>query len=83
LDVLENHAGSATGSQTGSTNNLKQDFFEAFANYLANVTLHFEKDFNITFDSIAPLNEAGNGSRQFQSFFFSFVIFSSVREYRF
>lgn len=54
-------SGSSTGSATGTTDNLRQDQYGAFADYLANVTAHFHTNWNVTFDSVTPLNEAANG----------------------
>jgi len=54
-------SGSATGSKSGTTDNLRGEDFKPFAAYLANVTAHFAAVWNTTFDSVTPLNEAANG----------------------
>eukprot|EP00037_Helgoeca_nana_P011248 m.100804 g.100804 ORF g.100804 m.100804 type:complete len:238 (+) comp20704_c0_seq3:786-1499(+) len=54
-------SGSSTGSKSGSTDNLKDTEYGAFAEYLANVTAHFHASWNTTFDAVTPINEAANG----------------------
>jgi O-glycosyl hydrolase len=49
--------GSVTGSKNGKTDNLRADQFDAFADYLARVCQHFHSAWNVTFDSVTPLNE--------------------------
>ena len=50
-------SGSVTGSKTGKTDNLRADQFDAFAAYLARVCQQFHSVWNVTFDSVTPLNE--------------------------
>ena len=54
-------SGTATGSANGTTDNLRADHFDAFAEYLGQVAHHFKTEWGITFDSVAPLNEAAGG----------------------
>lgn len=50
------NSGCTSGAEDGK-NNLKKDYFDDFANYLAEVTFHFKKDLGITFSSISAMNE--------------------------
>jgi O-glycosyl hydrolase len=50
-------SGSVTGNHDGTKDNLKPSQFEAFATYLAAVCQHFHTSFNVTFDTVTPLNE--------------------------
>jgi O-glycosyl hydrolase len=54
-------SGSVTGNKDGTKDNLKADSFSDFATHLATVTQHFHTQWNITFDSITPLNEPVTG----------------------
>ena len=54
-------SGSVTGNKDGTKDNLKAGSFDDFAQHLATVTAHFHHDFNITFDSVTPLNEPVTG----------------------
>jgi O-glycosyl hydrolase len=49
-------SGCASGSSDGS-NNLKDDSYDEFAEYLTEVTLHYRDAFGITFRTLEPLNE--------------------------
>jgi O-glycosyl hydrolase len=49
-------SGCASGSSDGS-NNLKDDSYEAFADYLTEVVKHFKETWGITFRTLEPLNE--------------------------
>ena len=59
----------ASGSSDGS-NNLKDDSYDAFADYLTEVVLHYRDEFGITFRTLEPLNEPNanwwksNGSQE-------------------
>ena len=49
-------SGCASGNTDGS-NNLKDDSYDAFANYLTEVVKHFRDSWGITFRTLEPLNE--------------------------
>ncbi|HWA77008.1 MAG TPA: glycoside hydrolase [Polyangiaceae bacterium] len=49
-------SGCAAGSSDGS-NNLKDDQYDAFADYLTEVVKHYKDTFGITFRTLEPLNE--------------------------
>ena len=49
-------SGCASGSTDGS-NNLKDDSYDAFADYLTEVVKHYRDSFGITFRTLEPLNE--------------------------
>jgi len=49
-------SGCASGSTDGS-NNLKDDSYDAFAEYLTEVVKHFRDSWGITFRTLEPLNE--------------------------
>ncbi|MEN1987662.1 glycoside hydrolase [Paenibacillus sp. ES5-4] len=49
-------SGSVTGAEDGS-NNLKEDQYDAFADYLTEVVKHFRDEWGITFRTLDPLNE--------------------------
>ncbi|OUM62286.1 glycoside hydrolase family 30 protein, partial [Piromyces sp. E2] len=51
------NSGCSTGNFDAWEDNLKEDAYPAFAKYLADVVEHFHTDWNITFQSITPLNE--------------------------
>jgi len=51
------NSGCSTGNFDAWEDNLKQDAYPAFAKYLADVTEHFHTEWNVTFQSITPLNE--------------------------
>lgn len=50
-------SGCSTGNTDAGKNNLKDDQYTAFAEYLAEVCDHFEKDWGVTVQSIDPMNE--------------------------
>lgn len=62
-------SGCASGSSDGA-NNLKDDSYEAFADYLTEVVKHFKETWGITFRTLEPLNEPNanwwksNGSQE-------------------
>ena len=49
-------SGCASGSSDGS-NNLKDDAYDAFADYLTEVVKHYRDELGITFRTLEPLNE--------------------------
>jgi O-glycosyl hydrolase len=49
-------SGCASGNTDGS-NNLKDDSYDAFADYLTEVVKHYRDTFSITFRTLEPLNE--------------------------
>jgi O-glycosyl hydrolase len=49
-------SGCAAGSSDGS-NNLKDDAYDAFADYLTEVVKHFRDEWGVTFRTLEPLNE--------------------------
>ncbi|MFT4143908.1 MAG: glycoside hydrolase [Mobilitalea sp.] len=53
-------SGCTSGAVDGK-NNLKEDYFDDFANYLADVTLHFKNNLGVTFSSISAMNEPLSG----------------------
>jgi O-glycosyl hydrolase len=48
---------SGCASGNGGNNNLKSDYYDDFADYLAEVVLHFRDVWGISFRSLEPLNE--------------------------
>jgi len=62
-------SGCASGSSDGS-NNLKDDSYDAFADYLTEVVQHYRDELGITFRTLEPLNEPNanwwksNGSQE-------------------
>ncbi len=62
-------SGCASGSDNGS-NNLKQDSYGDFANYLTEVVKHYRDEYGIVFRTLEPLNEPNanwwqaNGSQE-------------------
>jgi O-glycosyl hydrolase len=50
-------SGTVSGSTDGSSNNLKDDQYDEFADYLTEVVKHFRDSWGITFDTLTPLNE--------------------------
>ena len=51
------NSGCSSGAKTSSQNNLRDDKYTDFAEYLAEVTAHYEKDWGIHVQSITPMNE--------------------------
>lgn len=47
----------AAGSTTGLSNNLYDDAYDEFAEYITEVVKHFKNTWGITFRTVAPLNE--------------------------
>ena len=53
-------SGCVSGSNDGS-DNLKEDYFDDFADYLSEVALHFKTDWGLTFRTVEPFNEPSAG----------------------
>ena len=51
------NSGCASGSDGGWANNLKDEHYDGFADYLTEVVKHFKEKENIVFDYLEPLNE--------------------------
>ena len=51
------NSGCSSGAETSSKNNLRDDKYTDFAEYLAEVTAHYENDWGIHVQSITPMNE--------------------------
>ena len=50
-------SGCSSGAVTPAANNLRDDAYDAFAQYLADVSEHFSSEWNIRFQSLSPMNE--------------------------
>ncbi len=50
-------SGCSSGNVNASMNNLKDDQYEAFADYLATVSKEYRTRWNISFQSLSPMNE--------------------------
>ncbi|MCR5718582.1 MAG: discoidin domain-containing protein [Oscillospiraceae bacterium] len=50
-------SGCSSGGDNPGANNLKDDMYDDFADYLAEVCLHYEKDFGVHVQSVEALNE--------------------------
>ena len=53
-------SGCVSGSNDGS-DNLKEDYFDDFADYLSEVALHFKTEWGLTFRTVEPFNEPSAG----------------------
>ena len=51
------NSGCSTGNKDAGKNNLRDDQYTAFAEYLAEVSAHYEKEWGIKVQSIDPMNE--------------------------
>jgi O-glycosyl hydrolase len=51
------NSGCASGATSGSNNNLRDDSYNAFADYLTEVVKHYRDTWGITFRTLEPLNE--------------------------
>ena len=51
------NSGCSSGAETASMNNLRDDAYGDFAQYLADVAEHFSQEWGITFQSLSPMNE--------------------------
>lgn len=47
----------SSGAENAGSNNLRDDAYEAFARYLADVAAHYRDEWDINFQSITPMNE--------------------------
>lgn len=54
-------SGCSAGATTQSTNNLKEDMYDDFADYLTDVVQYYHDSLAITFDYIEPMNEPDGG----------------------
>ena len=50
-------SGCSSGATSASADNLRPDQVDAFAQYLAQVVLHYKEHYGVTFQSISPMNE--------------------------
>lgn len=50
-------SGCSTGNTSAGSNNLRDDSYTAFAEYLAEVCLHYERDWGIKVQSVEAMNE--------------------------
>ncbi len=50
-------SGCSTGNTNPGANNLKDDCYDDFAAYLAEVCKHYKEDWGVTINSVEPLNE--------------------------
>ena len=50
-------SGCSSGGTDAGKNNLKDDCYDDFANYLAEVSAHYKNEWGVEIDSIAPMNE--------------------------
>lgn len=50
-------SGCSTGNTNAGSNNLKDDYYDDFAEYLAEVCYHYEHDWGVDIQSIDPMNE--------------------------
>ena len=51
------NSGCSSGAENAGQNNLREDAYDAFAQYLADVAEHFDKEWGILFQSLSPMNE--------------------------
>ena len=51
-------SGCCAGSEGGSTDNLKPDYYEDFAHYLVDVCKHYKDKYGIEFKTLEPFNES-------------------------
>ncbi len=50
-------SGCSSGNESASEDNLKEESYGEFADYMAEVMLHYKTDWGITFQSVDPMNE--------------------------
>lgn len=55
------NSGCSSGAEVGLDNNLREDSFDDFSEYLATVVLHYKNDLGISFQSISAMNESTSG----------------------
>ncbi len=51
------NSGCSSGANKASDNNLRDDCYDDFAEYFAEVCLHYEKDWGVDIQSVTPMNE--------------------------
>ncbi len=51
------NSGCSSGGKDPNKNNLKDDYYDDFAEYLAEVCYHYENDWGVDIQSVTPLNE--------------------------
>lgn len=51
------NSGCSSGAEDAGKNNLREDAYDDFARYLAEVAKYFKDNFGVTFQSLAPMNE--------------------------
>lgn len=51
------YSGCSSGAEDASQDNLRDDAYEAFADYLADVAQHFSQEWGVTFQSMTAMNE--------------------------
>lgn len=51
------NSGCVSGATNAASNNLKDDYYDDFAEYLTEVTKHFKDSWGVTFRTLNPLNE--------------------------
>jgi len=51
------NSGCSSGNRDGGKNNLKDDYYDDFAKYLAEVSYHYKNEWGIDIQSITPTNE--------------------------
>ena len=54
-------SGCTAGAKTPATPNVKEEYFDAYAVYLADVLEHFRDEWGVSFASLSPFNEAEVG----------------------
>lgn len=57
LPYFMTKSGCSTGNTNPDENNLKDDTYQAFADYMADVAEHFKDSWGVTFQSITAMNE--------------------------
>ena len=64
------YSGCVAGHQEGGKDNLRPEYYEAFAHYLVDVCKHYKDEYGIEFKTLAPFNESAtnywhaNGSQE-------------------
>lgn len=54
-------SGCTSGTEEGASDNLKEDKYDDFAEYMAQVIKYYKENYGITFSSVEPMNEASSG----------------------
>lgn len=55
------NSGCTSGVESGAENNLKEDKYDDFAEYLATVIKYYKENYGIHFSSVSAMNEASSG----------------------